>query len=243
MVLAIGSPADPASWRDISERLAKADTGFAHQPMATKALSTLRSTKIQAIIVYRDPPDVTALGVCRILRQDTSVAHVPILVIGPPVAEPAVIELLEAGADDYLSNDITGQVVVARIKSILRRVAWTSTPEPASQMVEAGTLVVGPITMRPAQHTVKLGSTPLNLTASEFRLLSLLMSRPQHVFRRDQVFNALHSHDSEATQRSLDSHICTLRRKFASHGRMIETVRGVGFRINVLDQQSKPSAG
>ena len=128
------------------------------------------------------------------------------------------------GADDYVAKPFSTRELVARVKALLRRAA-------APSGEDAGALSVGEIQLDPGRHEVLVKGKVVSLTATEFRLLQALMRRPGQVFSRDRLIDGAIGEDAHVVDRTIDVHVTSLRRKLGRAGAMIETVRGVGYRI------------
>ena len=131
---------------------------------------------------------------------------------------------LELGADDYVTKPFSPRVLVARIRAVLRRRG----KEPPS---EEAILRVHDLVIHPGRHEVLRGEEPVQLTFSEFRILHLLARRQGRAFTRGQIIEAVHGMDYEATERSVDVQIVSLRKKLGRAGACVETVRGIGYRF------------
>jgi two-component system phosphate regulon response regulator PhoB len=139
--------------------------------------------------------------------------------------EADVVTALELGADDYLTKPFSPRVLLARIKAVLRRHQELPHHEDTA-------LNYGPMVISPVRHTVLLHGRPVPLTATEFRILCLLARRPGWVFSRQQILETTPGYEVSATERSVDVHIASLRRKLGPYGETIETIRGVGYRFS-----------
>ncbi len=138
--------------------------------------------------------------------------------------EVDVVTGLELGADDYLTKPFSPRVLLARIKAVLRR--QQGQPSEDATILHRGDFVI-----HPGRHAVLLDGSAISLTSTEFRILHLLARRPGWVFSRQQILEAVSGHDANATDRAVDVHIVSLRRKLGAHGDTIETIRGVGYRF------------
>ncbi|HEX4149357.1 MAG TPA: response regulator transcription factor, partial [Pirellulales bacterium] len=137
--------------------------------------------------------------------------------------ESDVVRGLELGADDYVTKPFSPRVLVARIKSVLRRKPTTTDKEDTVEIHE--------LKIDAGRHEVTLAGEAVQLTFTEFRLLHFLASKPGWAFTRLQIVDAVKGEDYPVTERSVDVQVTGLRRKLGDHGRYIETVRGVGYRF------------
>jgi two-component system alkaline phosphatase synthesis response regulator PhoP len=171
-------------------------------------------------------PGENGFTYCRKLRAAARTQLVPVIMVTARDEDADIVAGLEVGADDYMTKPFSPRVLLARVRAVLRRRA--TEPEDC-----ADKLVRGPIEMDRTHHVVRLDGQPVVMTLSEFRILDLLLRRPGVVFSRYQIVDAVHGADYAVTDRSVDVQIVGLRRKMGPHGGMIETVRGVGYRLRV----------
>ena len=170
-------------------------------------------------------PGIDGLSVCRRLRRDARTAAVPIIMLTAKSEESDIVTGLEVGADDYLAKPFSPKVLIARIKSVLRRVNPTELEESSTSLKR------GVLTMNRGTREAAIDGHALSLTFSEFEILYLLARRPGWVFTRNQIVNEVKGDDYPVTERAVDVQMVSLRRKLGGHGDLIETVRGVGYRF------------
>ncbi len=166
------------------------------------------------------------LNVCRQLKRALSGSASRIIIVSGLAGEEDVLRGLEAGADDYISKPFRPREVVARVRTVLRRMQASPRP-PDEEVLSAGALVLDP-----ASHEARLAEHPLALTHSEFRLLRYLLGHPGRVFDRAQLLAQLGEPRPDLVGRNIDVHIRALRLKLGDHADLIGTVRGVGYRLN-----------
>ncbi|MCC6219831.1 MAG: response regulator [Deltaproteobacteria bacterium] len=169
-------------------------------------------------------PGIDGIEVCSKIRGDSSLKSVPIVMISAKGEEPDIVRGLELGADDYVTKPFSPTVLVARVKAVLRR-KEEKLPDDSAILFKAG------ISIDPRRFVVKLGENNIDLTLSEFRLLHFLMRHPGWVFTRYQIVDAIKGEDYPVTDRSVDVQIVGLRKKLGEQGKLVETVRGVGYRF------------
>lgn len=170
-------------------------------------------------------PGIDGLEVCRTLKSRETTAAVPVVMLTAKGEESDIVRGLELGADDYITKPFSPRVLMARIGAVLRRAEKAGRAQPTS-VVEAG-----PIAIDQDRHEVTVSGEPAVLTATEFKLLALLMSRAGRVYTRQQIIESIHEGYAAVTDRSVDVQVVSLRRKLGDAGRLIETVRGVGYRL------------
>ena len=169
-------------------------------------------------------PGMDGLQVCRTLRADPRTRALPVLILTARGEETDVVAGLETGADDYVTKPFSPKVLAARVRSVLRRRA-------EAPGVEGDVLRVRDLVIHPGRHAVLAGDRPIDLTATEFRLLHFLARRPGWVFTRNQIVQAVRGDGYPVTERSVDVQIHGLRRKLGEVDDYVETVRGVGYRF------------
>lgn len=168
-------------------------------------------------------PKMSGLEVCRALRAHPKAKATPIVMLTARGEETDIVRGLEAGADDYVTKPFSPKVLIARVQAVLRRTQPADTDAP---------LRAGKTTLDPACHQVTVdGTTTPLLTGGEFRFLRLLMTRPGRVYTRQQIIDAVHDGFAAVTDRSVDAMAVQLRRKLGADNDLIETVRGVGYRL------------
>src|SRR6476659_4007808 len=170
-------------------------------------------------------PDIDGFEVCRSVRK---FSDVPVIFLTSRSDEIDRVVGLEIGGDDYVVKPFSPRELLARIKAIRRRHDRTTAETPAETELR-----YGPITIDPEKFRVRSGNREIVLTAQEFKLLELLVRHPGRVFTRAQVLNRAWGDGGLVTDRTIDVHVKSLRKKFGSHD-FIETVRGVGYRAREL---------
>lgn len=200
------------------------------------ALDMAREQKCDLILLDVMLPGIDGLEVCRRLREE---ATTPILLLTARSGDSDKVVGLDLGADDYVVKPFSPRELMARIRAQLRRHRQPADREP---ILSANGLVIDPGAMR-----VELDGREIEVTASEFRLLYALMSRPMRVFTRDELISAMHGDDDPGIiDRTIDVHLGRLRHKLrdpASRPRFIGTVRSVGYRFlaAVTSRQANPT--
>lgn len=191
------------------------------------ALHTLRREIPDLLVLDLMLPDVDGWEITRLMRADTTLNHIPVIMLTARVEDTDKIIGLEMGADDYITKPFNPREVVARIRAVLRR-GQPATPAP--QRYE-----VGPLQLDLDAHRALLNNAELSLTPTEFNLLSALIAKPGTTFSRENLIEqALGDHAYEGMERAIDSHIKNLRKKLNSPSDSpiyIETVYGVGYRL------------
>jgi two-component system alkaline phosphatase synthesis response regulator PhoP len=192
-----------------------------------EALDAARKNSPDMILLDLMLPGVDGLQVCKVVKYDPALMHIPIIMLTAKGEEADIVTGLELGADDYITKPFAPRVLLARIRAVLRREQKDETPqENRSEIVRIGELIIDP-----GRHKVMLEGEVLELTYSEFQLLKLLAGRPGWVYTRYQIVDALRGEDYPVTERAVDVQIVGLRKKLGKYGKFIETVRGVGYRF------------
>jgi two-component system phosphate regulon response regulator PhoB len=169
-------------------------------------------------------PGMHGLDVCKALKVAPETKGIPIIILTAKAEEVDRIVGLELGADDYMTKPFSPRELVLRIQGILRRAA--------GQPEEPAVTRMGDIAMDRTQHRVTVKGKPLELTATEFKLLATLIERRGRVQSRDVLLNDVWSYESAIDTRTVDTHVRRLREKLGKASRHIETVRGFGYRMN-----------
>lgn len=170
-------------------------------------------------------PGVDGLEVCRMLKRDPTTADIPVIMLTAKGEKTDKIVGLELGADDYVTKPFSPREVVLRIRAVQRRMEETRTSTAVKQ------LRIHDLVIDLDKHQAFNRGQELDLTATEFKLLTLLAGAPGRVFTRDLLMNELWGDNYFAVDRTVDTHISRLRRKLDHLSDAIETVRGVGYRF------------
>lgn len=170
-------------------------------------------------------PDLSGVDVLKRIRQSSKTASVPIIMATARGAEYEKIKALDLGADDYLTKPFSMMELVARIKAILRR---SKNDSDVSLDVTFENIVINE-----QKHTVFAGDKKLDLSLKEFELLLLLIKHPGRVYSRDDLLNIIWGIDYDGENRTVDVHVRALRAKLGEYERIIQTVRGIGYKADV----------
>jgi two-component system, OmpR family, phosphate regulon response regulator PhoB len=191
---------------------------------ATASISRARSFQPDLLILDIMMPHLSGIQICRIFRADAKLSKVPIIFLTAKAEPPDRIEGLESGADDYVGKPFSPKELVLRVESILRRLA--APKESASTRLH-----IGEIQLDSETHRVTVRNSPLELTATEFKLLRLMMERQGRVQTREHLLLNVWNYATEIETRTVDTHVRRLREKLGPEAGWIETIRGVGYRI------------
>lgn len=176
-------------------------------------------------------PGLSGLDVCREIRRRPELDAMPIIMLTAMGEDSDVVLGLELGANDYIPKPFSLKVLLARIRTALRHKADTLTAPPYMQPTDRAAVSAYGIRIEPLRHRAAIDGRTLNLSPSEFAILHLLIARPGWLFSREQIIFSVKGEDYPVTDRSVDVHILNLRKKLGARGHIIETVRGLGYRI------------
>jgi len=188
------------------------------------ALAKVRSESPALIILDLMLPGMSGLEICKTLKGDISTRHIPIIMLTAKGEEVDKIVGFELGADDYVTKPFSPRELILRVNRSLRR---GKDKAPGLEK-----MTVGEIVLDHTRHEVLIKGQPIELTATEFRLLALLMERRGRVQGRDRLLNDVWGYESVIDTRTVDTHVRRLREKLGTVANYIETVRGVGYRIS-----------
>ena len=169
-------------------------------------------------------PELSGLQLCRIIRADHRMKHTPIIFLSARAEPEDRIKGLETGAEDYLPKPFNNRELLLRISNLLKRAELLTKPTGQSRIEIAGVAIDEDL------HHLELDGENVVLTATEFRLLKLLMERKGRVQSRDHLLVNVWHYDTDIETRTVDTHVRRLREKLGHYAHMIETVRGVGYR-------------
>ena len=204
--------------------LAKEGYDVELEPRGDTVLDTIRSRPPDLILLDLMLPGLDGLEVCRMIKRDQRTASIPLVVLTAKSEEVDRIVGLELGADDYITKPFSPREVVLRIKAVLRR----------SEGVEkelSDLLIVGELQLDVPGHRLLLADREIALTATEFRLLRILMERCNRVQTREKLLTDVWQYSEAVDSRTVDTHIRRLRRKLGPEASRIDTVIGVGYRM------------
>jgi two-component system phosphate regulon response regulator PhoB len=170
-------------------------------------------------------PDLSGIQICRMLRADPRLRKVAIIFLSAKAEEGDRVQGLEVGADDYVCKPFSNKELMLRVESVFRRL------DDSGEQLKGVILQVGAILMDVDHHRVAVHDAPIELTATEFKLLRVLMERKGRVQARDHLLLNVWNYETEIETRTVDTHVRRLREKLGSEASLIETVRGVGYRM------------
>lgn len=170
-------------------------------------------------------PDEDGISILKKLRVQSSTQRVPVIMATAKGSEYDKVIGLDSGADDYLVKPFGMMEMVSRVRAVMRRSAQEEVPA----------IQLGQLYLNPSAHVVMVDGEPVELTYKEFEMLYMLMSNPGRVFTRQQFLTCIWDQDYDGETRTVDVHIRNLRQKLGPCGNYINTVRGVGYRMEVSD--------
>ncbi len=229
---------DPAIREVVGFALRKA--GFRTEEAADGREALVQFGRLAPSLLVLDinMPELSGTDVCRTIRGTSSV---PIVFLSSNDDEIDRVLGLELGGDDYVTKPFSPRELVARVRAVLRRAAGASGSggagsdaglATAAEVDDAGVLEHGPLRVDSDRFLATFAGTPVTLTVTEFGLLRTLLRRPSKVFTRDELMAGAYSDYTVVSDRTIDSHVRRVRRKFAAVGcEVIETVHGLGYRL------------
>ena len=199
-----------------------------------RSIGLARSFLPDLVILDVMMPELNGIQICRMLRADPQLKQVPVIFLTARVEEGNRIQGLETGADDYICKPFSTKELMLRVQTVLRRSSQSLSDAPTR-------LVAGEIVIDIDRHEVSINEQVVDLTATEFKLLHLLMERRGRVQTREHLLLNVWNYETEIETRTVDTHVRRLREKLGSEADWIETIRGVGYRMAERKSQ-EPSA-
>lgn len=190
-----------------------------------EAIKIAKHSRPDLVVLDLMLPGIDGLEVTRYLKKNDDTMDIPIVMVTAKGEESDIVAGLELGANDYISKPFSPRELTARIRAILRRRQKTS-PGDSPRIKQEGDMIIDR-----ARHTVTIKGQIIDLTLSEFDLLSFLADKKGWVFTRGQIVDAVHGENYAVTERSVDVIIVGLRKKLKHYSSRVETVRGVGYRF------------
>ena len=212
---------DDTAIGDLEEVLRRAGYDTVRAYSGTEAILYLRDHRPDLILLDLMLPGLSGEEV---LRQ---ISAIPVIVVSAKAAAEDRVALLTGGAVDYLTKPFGMMEMVSRIRAVLRRAGPKSAPAVLRQ---------GSILMDEGRHVVEVNGTQVTLTLKEYDLLRLLLENPGQVFSRDRLLSAVWGTDYYGETRTVDVHIGTLRTKLGAAGDILQTVRGVGYKLEAAHE-------
>lgn len=213
----------------VGYNLAKAGFHVIYADKGEQAFDLIKREKPELIVLDLMLPGLNGFEVCKLVRKDPKTKNLPIVMLTAKSEENDIAMGLDLGADDYITKPFSPKVLVSRIKAALRRKEGLS--EEGREGKNKGSLTIHEITIDPNRYEVLVAGEVISLTVSEFSILELLARRPGWVFNRQQIIDGIRGYDYIITPRAVDVQVFGLRKKLGEAGRYIETVRGVGYRM------------
>ena len=170
-------------------------------------------------------PDSDGFEICRYLKNDKELSKIPVIILSARSDETEKILGLEVGADDYITKPFSPRELVTRVKVILRR--NEKQDEQPTETIRIGNSLLIDLN----KYEVKIGDEKIEMTSTEFKILSLIGSKKGWVYSREQILNHLGVVEKGVLDRTVDVHIKNLREKLGSYGKYIKNIRGVGYKI------------
>ncbi len=190
-----------------------------------EALKKAKSLLPDLIVLDLMLPEVDGLEVCKILRRDQRVSATPILMLTAKAAEIDRVLGLELGADDYVTKPFSPRELILRVKRLLRN------GQPVTTGAKQEVITIKELSLDIPRHQATVKGRPIDLTATEFRLLTVLVQRRGRVQSREQLLQDVWDYDNIIDTRTVDTHMRRLREKLGSAAKFLDTVRGVGYRF------------
>jgi len=182
----------------------------------------LQKDKPDLILLDLMLPGIDGLDVCRYLRKNEGLSQIPVIMLTARGEESDKVLGLGLGADDYVTKPFSVNELIARIQAVLRR---------QEQRDAVRQIVLGSLLIDLDKHEVAHDGRKVDLTATEFKILQILASRPGRVFTRDQILDHLWGHEKAVVDRTVDVHIRNLRDKLGPAASLVKNVRGVGYKV------------
>ena len=191
-----------------------------------EGLAMARSGRPDLVILDLMLPGMDGLKVCSMLKKDPEMKHIPVIMLTARSEDDDIVNGLETGADDYITKPFSPRILIARVKAALRRVEQDGSGTDSGNRIIIHDLIIDVL-----RHETLVDGQPVNLSATEFAILRFLAENPGWVFSRNQIIDSVKGEDYPVTARSVDVQILGIRKKLGDKGNVIETVRGIGYRM------------
>ena len=192
---------------------------------AEKFFKRLESELPDLLLLDLMLPDMDGLEICKKLRADSRTADLPIIILSAKGDETDKVLGLEFGADDYIVKPFSPRELIARVKVIFRR----TVQQAEGSILKAGELMEIDL----GKHVVRVQGKPVELTSSEFKILTILAEKPGWVFSREKILDRIWGYEKAVIDRTVDVHIRHLREKLGPAADAIKNIRGVGYKLEL----------
>ncbi len=199
-----------------------------------QATQKIQTEKYDLVVVDWMLPSLSGLEILRWLRKPGPLSKTPVLFVTAKTQPEQVAMALDNGADDYLTKPFDTLVLMARVNALLRRRQWL---QENSAAVAPALIQLGDLNLNVDSHEAKLREDKLDLTRSEFRLLQLLLENQGKVLSRQAIVEQIQGESVHVVGRTVDTHVFGLRKKLLDYGDIVETIRGVGYRVRFLNPE------
>lgn len=193
-----------------------------------EGLQLIRELKPDVVVLDLMLPGLDGLSVCNRLKREESTRDIPVVMLTAKAEDTDIVTGLELGADDYVTKPFSPKVLTARLRAVLRRSGESDA------LLKENVITVHGITIDSSRHEVISNGQEIPLSPTEFAILEHLARSPGWVFSRARIIDAVKGRDYPVTERSVDVQILGLRKKLGGTGDVIETVRGVGYRMKSI---------
>ena len=189
-----------------------------------EALELIKKNEFDLVVLDIMLPGIDGLDICKIIKADKHISHIPVIMLTAKAEEIDRVTGFEIGADHYVTKPFSPRELLAIVKSVLRR--KTRNDEHPVQILEFDDFKI-----HLGKYEVTVKGKPVKLTNIEFKILAALAKRPGWVMTRYQIVDAARGEGGFVTDRTVDVHIASLRKKLGEENNLIETVRGVGYKF------------
>ncbi len=203
-----------------------AENGYHTQAIheGNTALQTVLDYKPDLVVLDQCLPDTHGLEVLKAIRENSETKNTPVMILTAFSQEETIMSAFDKGADDYVEKPFSLSILLRRIKAVLSR--------GLQKDASGGVLVKNDLMIDCNSYKVKVKNSPLDTTLMEFNILRELFIANGKTLTREDLINRING-GANVTQRTIDVHVCAIRKKLNDHGHTIETIRGVGYRLTV----------
>lgn len=194
-----------------------------------EALDLIQARDFDIFVIDRMLPGANGVEICKFIRKFKKTKNHPILFVTALARNEEVIEGLDAGADDYVTKPFDMDVLIARVRSLLRR---SDLNKNVTEKNSGNELKIGKIRIDLDQCKVWIDEVEYSFTVSEYKLLCYMIKNARKVMSREELVHYIQGEEVHVTERTIDTHVFGLRKKMGSAAWMIETIRGIGYRVN-----------
>ncbi|MFW6134216.1 MAG: response regulator transcription factor [Elusimicrobiota bacterium] len=189
-----------------------------------KALEEIKYSKPDLILLDLILPDIDGIEICKLLKTSKKTKHIPLIMITARNTDKEIVKGLKLGADDYITKPFSNEELLARVEALMRRIKYHGDPEK--------TIKCGKFQLNKTRRILKIKNKKVKLTAKEFDIIEILMRNAGKIVEKDKLIDLAWNYNENIGYKTLEVHICRIKKKVNKEKQYIENIYGIGYRFN-----------